>query len=227
MVMSYSKTILCLANSRKFSGHCIAGKNISNGTIGSWIRPVSQRRTGELANSECVYQNGGLPELLDFMQVSFERMAPDSYQTENQVIDANNKWRFIKKATWSDVISALDTVPGELWTNGSDSSHGRNDRVPEPVAKTLRRSLYLLYPHQLCINVATEGSERKIRASFTFNTISYKFVVTDSIIEKKFLGQRDGIYPISDALACVSLGELFHGYAYKLVAAVLTPNMGA
>jgi hypothetical protein len=224
--MSYSKTILCLANSRKFSGHCIAGKNITNGTAGAWIRPVSPRRTGELANSECIYKNGGLPELLDFMQVSFERIAPDAYQTENQLIDVNNKWQFIRKATWPEVMASLDVISGELWTNGSDSSHGKNDRVPEPIAKTLKRSLYLLRPHQLYINVATEGSERKIRASFTINTISYKFVVTDPIIEKRFLEQRDGAYPINDALVCVSLGELFHGYAYKLVAAVLTSDMG-
>lgn len=220
-------TILCLANSRKFSGHCIAGKAISNGIIGSWIRPVSKRRGGELSDSECLYQNGKRPELLDVMSVPLKKSAHDYYQTENYVIDENGKWQFLKKALWSSAVAALDSVSGELWVNGSDSSHGKNDRVPEPVAKKLNRSLYLIRPYGLSIQAATEGGMRKIRANFTLNTIPYKFIITDPIIEKRLLEQRDGSYPVKDALLCVSLGELFHGYAYKLVAAVLTPDMGA
>lgn len=225
--MSTSTTILCLANSRKFSGHCIAGKEIRNGVIGPWIRPVSSRKTGELSDDDCSYADGEKPSLLDVMAVPLRKGQPDYYHSENYLIDENNRWKFIKKAAWSDVFAACDFVPGALWANGSDSSNGKNDRVPEPIAKKLNRSLFLIRPHGFSIQVSTEGNERKIRGSFTLNTIPYKCVVTDPIIEKQYSKQRDGVYPLNNALLCISLGELYFGYAYKLVAAVLTPEKGA
>ena len=36
--------------------------------------------------------------------------------------------------------------------------------------------------------------------------------------------EADGIYPISEAILCLSLGELYKGCAYKLVAAMITPE---
>jgi hypothetical protein len=35
------KRILCLANSRKLSGRCVAGTEIVKGRPGTWLRPVS------------------------------------------------------------------------------------------------------------------------------------------------------------------------------------------
>lgn len=35
------KRILCLANSRKLSGRCVAGREIANPRLGPWVRPVS------------------------------------------------------------------------------------------------------------------------------------------------------------------------------------------
>jgi len=39
------KTLVCLANSRKPSGHCIAGKDLSEQAQGNWVRPVSAYMT--------------------------------------------------------------------------------------------------------------------------------------------------------------------------------------
>jgi len=60
--MTYTKTILCLANSRKTSGRCIAGKEWNNGNPGSWFRPVSSRATHEISEEERRFQSGQDPK---------------------------------------------------------------------------------------------------------------------------------------------------------------------
>ncbi|MCZ0933272.1 MAG: hypothetical protein OXJ52_08995 [Oligoflexia bacterium] len=50
--MSYEKKIICLANSRKMFGRCIAGKEKINGQYGQWIGPVSDREKEEISEKE-------------------------------------------------------------------------------------------------------------------------------------------------------------------------------
>jgi len=51
--------IVCLANSRKISGRCIAGKKISEN---KWMRPVSNRESEEISEEERRYENGQMPQ---------------------------------------------------------------------------------------------------------------------------------------------------------------------
>lgn len=46
--------------------------------------------------------------------------------------------------------------------------------------------------------------------------------MTDPLVEQAYFQKADGEYPLSNALLCISLGEVFHGFAYKLAAAVIT-----
>ena len=56
--MSYDKTILCLANSRRPGGRCVAGKEKINNQFGGWVRPVSNRPTEEISQKEGRYKDG-------------------------------------------------------------------------------------------------------------------------------------------------------------------------
>ena len=77
------------------------------------------------------------------------------------------------------------------------------------------------------VKVAIEGAEfrkRKVRARFSFNRELYQLSVTDPIVERRYLMGQDGEYYIGEAVLCISLGELYEGFAYKLVAAIFLPS---
>jgi len=225
--MRYTKTIVCLANSRKESGRCIAGREWFAGRYGPWIRPVSVRDTRELSEEERRYEDGSDPRVLDIVSVEMTDRQEHRYQRENHVIDDGYYWTRQGTVSWGDLEEAVEQVGGPLWRNGESSSHGLNDRVSLLFLGAQRQSLYLVRPHGLTIIVGHEtgpqGSRRRVRAEFSLGDDTYRLAVTDPIAERRYLSRFDGTTPVDQALLCVSLGDAYHGYAYKLVASVITP----
>ena len=72
--------IICLANSRKRSGRCIAGKIIDSN---KWIRPVSSRESEEISEEERRYKDGQMPKLLDIISIPVKFRKPTLHQKEN------------------------------------------------------------------------------------------------------------------------------------------------
>jgi hypothetical protein len=206
MAPKYTKTIICLANSRKITGRCVAGKEVGGGGPGAWVRPISGRQTGELSEEDRRYENGQDPKLLD-------------------MIDDGYYWTKERQATWGELKAALDKVSGALWDNSSSSYNGLHDRVEEAAANQLGSSLRLIEVKDLKIVVAIEGAEfgngkRRVRGHFTLNGAEYWLSVTDPVVERQYLAGKDGEYKVGDAILCISLGEPYGGYAYKLIAGV-------
>lgn len=221
--------MLCLANSRRPGGYCVAGKEFARGKAGTWIRPISGRPGHEISPLEQRYENGKHLELLDFITIPFLEPRPLEHQTENHLIATGRSWVKTSRATWPQIGAATDNVRGPLWHDGEDSYHGRNDKVPATIAKTLKGSLLLVAPEILNLVVASEskfmgGEERRVRADFHLNGVRYNFVVTDPVIEEKYFAGKDGVYRVKDSRLCVSLAEVINGNAIKLVAAVITPD---
>ena len=57
-----------------------------------------------------------------------------------------------------------------------------------------------------------------------FGDYRYRLTVTDPKIEREYLKKINGTYLLQskNVYMCVSIGEPYEGYCYKLVAAILT-----
>jgi hypothetical protein len=225
--MAEIKRIVCLANSRKHSGRCIAGKEVlADGSYGGWIRPVSARPGAEISEDERRYEDGRTAKLLHIVDVPVIAAAPVLYQSENYIIDSDLYWAKKGKLAVDDLDPLVDNPPC-LWWNGDSTYYGANDRVKLDVASKLRTSLLLLKPKDLKLLVPVEGAEfgnpkRRIRASFTYKNVYHSLIVTDPVAETALLAKPNAEYKMNDTYLCVSLGEAHtDGSCYKLAAAVI------
>ena len=211
------------------TGHCVAGREISGAKVGDWIRPISKREHEEISVEERRYKDGHVAKLLDVIAIPMLRPKPRGYQTENHLIADENYWRKTARATWPQVEAALDTVAGQLWVNGSSSYGALNNRVSEAQAVKIKNSLLLIRPAELKVVVGPQGGQfapnkRRARVQFKLNGEEYKLDLTDADKEAQYLQGNNGTFPVADAILCISLGESYKGYAYKLAAALITPD---
>jgi hypothetical protein len=222
------KRLICLANSRKLSGRCVAGKELTATGSGAWIRPVSDRPSEEVSERERQYEDGSDPQVLDLVRVPVLSHKPKSYQPENWLLDPHYYWEREGRAVWRDLAAMVDD-PAVLWQNTSSSGKGINDRVALEEANGVGASLYLLHLAHARIRVYVPGAafgetKRRVQASFVHRGTQYSLWVTDPVIEKKYLSGPDGLFSLGECYAAISLGEPFDGFCYKLVAAIITPD---
>ena len=220
------KRIVCLANSRKRNGRCIAGKELlEDGRVGGWIRPVSDREDEEISGLERQYEDGAEPRILDVIDVPVLNSRPKGYQRENWLLDPSRRWIRVDRIGESNLPQWADTDK-TLWTNGYSTSNGLNDRIPLAIASSLDNSLRLIRVYDLELSVSAPGADygdftRRMQGRFLHNGTAYLLRVTDPIYEQRY--PRHGTYRIGGCFIAVSLGEPYHGYAYKLIATVIEP----
>lgn len=230
--MSYTHTIVCLANSWKNTsesdGRCVAGRLYEKKKFGEWVRPISGRSSHEISQRERLYVDSSDPAVLDVIDIAFKAPQPSGHQQENHVIDSSQRWRKVGRLTWKQIQGAVEEPKGLLWGNGRSSSRGINDGVEEASAQRLKRSLYLVRPTALVLTKALEpGYEGKrartrVRAAFKVSGVQYRLAVTDPEVPERL---SDGDTKIPEALLCLSLPAVgVGGYCYKLVATVITPE---
>src|SRR5690349_16723407 len=123
--MTIVKRIVCLANSRKLSGRCIAGIELAGTRRDGWIRPVSDREHQEVSEHERQYDDGSDPKLLDIMDVPLIEARPKEYQRENWRLDPERYWERVGRLAWKDLRGLADPV-GRLWIDGNHTSNGFN-----------------------------------------------------------------------------------------------------
>ena len=226
--MRTSKRIVCLANSRKLAGRCIAGREWDGEQVGGWVRPVSEREGQEVSEYERQYEDGSDPRVLDVIDVpTIKPAVPKArrWQSENWLLDEEWYWCKAGRVSWFDLPAFLDDER-PLWLDGFHTYQGRNDRIPLSEMAGVAGSLRLVEVAELALVVLTPGEafgnrKRRVQGRFRHAGRDYALWVTDPACERRFLAKLDGCYRVERCFLTISLGEPFDGYCYKLIAAVI------
>jgi len=216
--------VICLANSRKLSGRCIAGLRTDGG---GWIRPVSESPDGTLFQGHYILKDGSEAQVLDVLKIDLLRPRPDPYQPENWVI-GNNFWKLVERPAslkyqhiFHSYIIAGPTLFGDQFDRTSVKSLNKNPA---------QASLALVIPDNIewVVKRNVKG-KRQIRALFNLSDAFYDLGVTDPLLEQYLKSLPLGNYSLKSIglretdrpLLTISLGEPFQGDCYKLVTSTL------
>ena len=212
--------ILCLANSRKIGGCCVAGVRLDTR---EWVRPVTNHPYGSVHPTERTLDSGRDVALLDVARIPIDGPVPKPMQPENLLLAAGT-WRYVRTLNRHQAEAILQP----LINPGPELLGSRSDRVDADNAQPV--SLGLVEPEDLRWHVTRNHmGARQLRASFVCAGQPYDLVVTDPLWEAATSGLPPGFHPKTAAgtresdriLFTLSLAEPIFGYCYKLVAAVV------
>jgi hypothetical protein len=221
-----TKRLLLLANSRKFNGRCVAGREIADGEAGPWIRPVSDLPRQQVLPYHQMLRDHGHPKVLDIVDVPLTGPKPSGFQTENWLLDNRFYWTRVGRVGW-DALTVFVDAAGPLWVDGHSTYTGSNDKVPEAACVTLSSSLRLIDVPAMGLFVGAPAlafgdNRRRVQGRFQINGVRYAMWVTDPVYETGYLAQPDGSYALAECRLTISLSEqAMNGYCYKLIAAVI------
>lgn len=223
--MAVSKRIVCLANSRKLSGRCIAGREWNGRKAGEWIRPVSDREHEEVSEREREYKDGSDPRVLDVIEVPLLKPKPKHYQQENWLLNPKVYWNKVGQLDWKGTLSIVET-PDRLWVNESSTRAGNNDQISFETAKKLKSSLVLIHVKALKLHVLRPGEDfgnpkLRVQGRFEYRGEPYWLWVTDPGYERTYKARGPGQYAIGECCLTVSLGDVHNDNCYKLIAAII------
>ena len=218
------KFFICLANSYKHGGRCIAGIEVvpqSDGSLGivrhddgrpRWIRPVSMSANGEIPNH--------LAEsfkIFSLVKLTDVEPCPDNAHTEDVHCTRMEICPFELSPTKDFLNQLIDTQHQAVF-------YFRGKSIPTTIIDRLDYSLMLIHPDNACA-YCDEGRENsKYRMKFTYNGSNYDFPITDPVFLEQFKKSPDSYADLDGAYLVLSLGIAFEGFHYKLVATVLIPN---
>jgi hypothetical protein len=216
------KTIVCLANSYKHGGRCIAGIDIHDG---QWIRLHSNSPDGALCACEYMLDDGSEPRLLDVIEVELHYAIRSKSHPEDWQI-APEQWRLVERTAterqWTQLTGEKTKSKGILCDC--------RDRIGtwELKYKPLKSSLCLIRPSEIYWWIREDNGKRKCRALFHYNYVTYDFALTDPTWIEQLKLLPDGIYPQSNIVdstdetwLTISISEAYFGFHYKLVAGVI------
>jgi len=210
-----------LANSRKSGGCCIAGRALDGKSRpGRWFRPVGSQVSDGLPQARTRCADGSAAKVLDLIEIDLGQEVPYAHQRENRLM-GDIPWKRCGRIGWNELAGLADEIESNLWVNGFSTRCGNNDQVPALLLDQMTGSLRLIRTDSLHLSYGANGyGQRKLRGAFCHAGRHYTLPVTDPAACSALNGREE--LTLGDAYLCISLGVPFNGYAYKLVASVIT-----
>jgi len=229
--MPYNRTFVCVANSTKNYGRCIAGIEIDNGELGNWIRPVSGREGREISEDDRRFENGKTCGVFDVVSVAFDKPDPFLHQTENHVIDDRYYWTKVGELSPKDLEVAIENYKQPIWPHCQSTNYGHNDKIPQDQLPHINSSLTLIQPKTVEVVVSNDPgfngapSQIAVRAKFFCGGQRNSLKISDPKMKEEFMGRGVGTYTLDNPIMCISLAEPWaqQPYAFKVVATVIMP----
>jgi len=218
--------MICLANSRKLQGRCVAGLRTDGE---GWIRPVAAVPLGTLHPGHYMLQDVTQPLLMDVISVSYHGGQAEPHQPENWLIDSTG-WRLVFRpapAEYDAILrGSLETGPGLLGNESNRVDYATLAAMPGAA------SLALVVPEDLQWNVTTDfRGQRRTKARFKLAGAAYDLPITDPCWPSRLDHLPLGVYSVGAAnvapdeyvMLTVSLGEPtpWDNCCYKVVAGVV------
>lgn len=220
-----TKTIVCVANSFRKGGSCVAGIEVVNGQLGPWVRPISHRQNQAISDYEKTYVDGSRLAMLDLVEISFDAHQPEHHQTENWLITNNVPWTKVGQATPDQLVGAVLPARTPLWKPAQSTYTGRNDQISGPVAHGFDWSLALIQPATAIVDVSHNpfSGHNEVWVSFAWAGTPHKIKLTDPVQFARFNTAVGDSHALQNPLLCISLARVWedHNTASKLVAGLI------
>lgn len=183
---------------------------------------MSARPTEEVSQLERQYGNGGEPQLLDVIDIPVIRHRSKDHQKENWLLNPRMRWSQVGQFDRNNLPRLVD-ADSPLWPN---SLNGLTDRVPQYVTPYLQDSLRFINVDSLRVGVSSPfrpsaNAVPNLRGHFQYSGQVYSLRITDPDFEARAAGLAYGDYMFGEMYLTISLGEPFHGYAFKLIAGLI------
>lgn len=223
--------IICLANSIKHGGRCVAGLRLDGG---GWVRPVSRSGDGSLARRHYTLADRTPAQVLDVLRMKLVERSPKPHQPENWVIQPI-PW-LLKSRPAPSTFRTIRLLESGL-VHGPELLGSSTDRVAyaEFSKSPASSSLALVQPQNLRWVVRKYADDKRPRALFRLGGQEYDLPLTDpvwrdrlkSLSVGKHASEEIGLGREEEILLTISIGEPFSPTpdapetCFKLVAAVI------
>lgn len=208
-------TFVCLANSFKEGGRCVAGIVVNNNNCvlqngkPKWIRPIFQTTEHGQVPANLVNHI----KLLDIIEIDITEEVPDGYQSENVHFDTNSI-KVIGTFLINNLMNLCERQTSAIFGNTQKSISSKD-------IASQNHSLILINTSNYTINEVTNfNGKPRLRIQFSFGENQYDFPITDiAFINQYQLNNK--IVNKTNVFLSLSLGVQFNGMHYKLVVGII------